>query len=192
MKPQVQEFESANIKTELPDFKSGDTLEVSFRIHEGEKERIQVFRGTVIQIRNAGMGKTVTLRKMSGNVAVERIFPLHSPLIAKIEKIKMGKVRQARLYYLRELQGKAARIRELRKTDEPKVAEQKKKTAEKKETVKDKPEAAAEMKPEEKKPAPEQKEAKTEKAAAEKKPEEAVKEKLPEKQAEKNAEAKKE
>lgn len=102
-------------KTDLPEFRAGDTVTVSYRIKEGNKERIQQFQGTVIQRRNSGMAATFTVRKMSNGVGVERIFPINSPFIEKVEVNKRGKVRRARLFYLRELTGKAARIKERRR-----------------------------------------------------------------------------
>ncbi len=99
---------------ELPVFHTGDTISVHYNIVEGNKERIQVFRGVVIQIKGTGSTKTFTVRKMSGNVGVERIFPLNSPFIKAIEINKFGKVRQSRIYYFRELTGKKAKIKEKR------------------------------------------------------------------------------
>ncbi len=93
-------------------FKSGDTVSVSYKIREGDKERIQVFRGDVIQIKGSGTSKTFTVRKISNGVGVERVFPFNSPFIADIKNLKKGAVRRARLYYLRELSGKSARIKE--------------------------------------------------------------------------------
>lgn len=93
-------------------FKSGDTVSVSYKIKEGDKERIQVFRGDVIQIKGNGTSKTFTVRKISNGVGVERVFPFNSPFIAEIKNLKKGAVRRARLYYLRELSGKSARIKE--------------------------------------------------------------------------------
>lgn len=98
--------------TEMDFFKSGDTVAVSYRIIEGSKERIQIFRGDVIQIKGTGTSKTFTVRKISHGVGVERIFPFNSPAIASVKNLKKGNVRRARLYYLRELTGKSARIRE--------------------------------------------------------------------------------
>jgi large subunit ribosomal protein L19 len=95
-------------------FTSGDTVTVSYKIVEGNKERIQNFRGVVIQVKGTGVTKTFTVRKMSGNIGVERIFPLYSPFIDKIEVNKKGSVRRAKLYYLRTLTGKKARIKEKR------------------------------------------------------------------------------
>ncbi|MBQ3636520.1 MAG: 50S ribosomal protein L19 [Bacteroidales bacterium] len=97
---------------ELPEFKSGDTISVSYKIKEGNKERIQVFKGVVIQIKGEGGNKRFTVRKISGGVGVERIFPMNSPFIEKVEVDRRGKVRRARLYYLRGLTGKKARIKE--------------------------------------------------------------------------------
>jgi len=99
---------------ELPEFSSGDTITVHYKIKEGEKERIQQFRGVVIQRRGEGGTETFTIRKMSGNVGVERIIPVNSPNIDKIEINKKGKVRRARIFYFRKLTGKKARIKELR------------------------------------------------------------------------------
>lgn len=98
----------------FPAFKSGDTITVDYRITEGNKERIQQYRGVVIKISGHGDKKRFTVRKMSDNIAVERIFPLDSPFIEKIEVNKVGKVRRAKLYYLRDLTGKKARIKEKR------------------------------------------------------------------------------
>jgi len=97
---------------ELPSFKSGDTVSVSYKIKEGNKERIQQFQGVVLQRRGAGATETFTVRKMSGNIGVERIFPINSPFIEAINIIKRGYVRRARIFYFRERTGKSARIRE--------------------------------------------------------------------------------
>ena len=99
-------------KKEVPSFKSGDTITVSYRIREGNKERIQSVRGVVIQIKGRGITKMFTIRKVSNGVGVERIFPLYSPHIDSIEVNKVGVVRRARIYYLRDLTGKKARIKE--------------------------------------------------------------------------------
>jgi large subunit ribosomal protein L19 len=99
---------------EQPQFRSGDTVTVHYKIREGNKERIQNFRGVVIQLNSEGLTKTFTVRKMSGNIGVERIFPLYSPFIDLIEVNKKGSVRRAKLYYLRALTGKKARIKEKR------------------------------------------------------------------------------
>ncbi len=106
-----KEFE---VNNEFPKFKAGDTVTVHYKIKEGEKERIQMYRGVVIQRRGSGVTETFTVRKMSGNVGVERIFPVNSPFISKIEINKYGRVRRARLFYLRALTGKKARIKEKR------------------------------------------------------------------------------
>lgn len=110
----MRELTSDQLKTDLPDFGPGDTLRVHVRVIEGEKERIQIFEGNVIQRKGGGIQETVTVRKITQGVAVERIFPIHSPRIARIERIRRGRVRQARLFYLRGRKGKAARIREKR------------------------------------------------------------------------------
>jgi large subunit ribosomal protein L19 len=109
----VVEKELGTVKS-FPDFKSGDTITVNYKIKEGNKERIQQFRGTVIQKKGNGATSTFTVRKMSGNVGVERIFPTASPFIDSIEVNKKGHVRRARIYYLRGLTGKKARIQEKR------------------------------------------------------------------------------
>lgn len=113
---ELQQVEMPYLKTDLPDFRSGDTVRVHVRVIEGEKERIQVFQGVVIGRKGGGTRETFAVRKISGGVAVERIFPLHSPIIAKLEVVREGRVRRAKLYYLRALRGKAARINE-RRTD---------------------------------------------------------------------------
>jgi large subunit ribosomal protein L19 len=100
--------------TDIPEFRAGDTLDVHVRVIEGDKERIQIFSGVCIKRAGRGVNATFTVRKISNGVGVERIFPLHSPRIAKIEVKRQGKVRRAKLYYLRNLQGKAARIKEKR------------------------------------------------------------------------------
>ncbi|GJM43819.1 MAG: 50S ribosomal protein L19 [Gemmatimonadota bacterium] len=107
--------EASGLRTDLPDFQPGDSVEVHVRVREGNKERIQVFAGDVIQRRGAGTQATVTVRKLSNGVGVERIFPLNSPSIAKFEVTRQGEVRRAKLYYLRGLTGRAARIRERRR-----------------------------------------------------------------------------
>jgi large subunit ribosomal protein L19 len=107
--------EQALVKDEVPVFKAGDTVNVYYRVREGEKERIQQFEGVVISRRGSGPNETFTCRKISfGNIGVERIFPIHSPFIAKIDVLREGIVRRSKLYYLRERQGKAARIKEKR------------------------------------------------------------------------------
>lgn len=99
------------VRTDIPKFNSGDHIRVHVRVVEGDKERIQIFEGDVISVRGAGLNKSFTVRKVSSGVGVERIFPINSPKIAKIELLKEGNVRRAKLYYLRNLSGKAARIK---------------------------------------------------------------------------------
>ncbi len=108
----IVEAEYAEKKAAFPDFKAGDTVNVHVKIKEGNKERVQQYKGTVIQRRNSGLNETFTVRKISGGVGVERIFPVLSPSIEKVEVLRKGKVRRARLFYLRGRQGKAARIKE--------------------------------------------------------------------------------
>ena len=108
----VDEIEKTMIRSDLPDFRPGDTVAVHYKIKEGERERIQVFEGVVIAKKNGGSRETFIVRKISYGVGVERIFPLHSPLIDKIEVKRQGKVRRAKLYYLRGLSKKASRIKE--------------------------------------------------------------------------------
>lgn len=100
------------IRDDIPDFAPGDTLRVNVRVREGDKERIQVFEGVCIARKNGGVSETFTVRKISNGVGVERIFPLHSPTVESIKVVRRGVVRRAKLYYLRKLRGKAARIRE--------------------------------------------------------------------------------
>ncbi len=102
------------LKKNIPDFNPGDTISMDIRVVEGDKERIQRFQGVVIARKHGGIEETVTVRKISNGVGVERIFPIHSPMIASIKVIRQGKVRRAKLHYLRSLTGKAARIREKR------------------------------------------------------------------------------
>ncbi len=103
------------LRNDIPEFKAGDTLSVHVRVIEGDKERIQIFQGVCIKRKGGGINETFTVRKISNGVGVERIFPLNSPRVAKIEVKRLGKVRRAKLYYLRGLRGKAARITELKK-----------------------------------------------------------------------------
>ena len=110
----IDKLEMEQIKKDIPAFKAGDTLKVHVKITEGDKQRIQVFQGVCIKRLNRGLGSSYTVRKMSGNIGVERIFPLHSPSVDKIEVVRVGQVRRAKLYYLRNLRGKAARISEKR------------------------------------------------------------------------------
>ncbi|ADD69039.1 ribosomal protein L19 [Denitrovibrio acetiphilus DSM 12809] len=111
----IESVESQFNNKELPEFRAGDTVKVHFRITEGNKERIQVYEGLVLKIHNASSNSTFTVRKMVGDIGVERIFPFYTPKIDKIELVRKGRVRQSRLYYMRELRGKAARIKERRK-----------------------------------------------------------------------------
>ncbi len=110
----IDRLEMAQMKKNIPQFKAGDTLRVHVKIVEGDKQRIQIFQGVCIKRMNNGLGSTFIVRKISDSVGVERVFPLHSPTIDKIEVVTVGRVRRAKLYYLRKLQGKAARIREKR------------------------------------------------------------------------------
>ena len=108
----IESIEREHVRTDLPDFKAGDTVGVHVKIVEGDKERTQIFQGAVISKRKGGTRATFTVRKVSYGIGVERIFPLFSPRIEKIEVVSRGKVRRAKLYYLRKLRGKAARIKE--------------------------------------------------------------------------------
>ena len=110
----VNQLEKEMMRLDLPDFSPGDTIKVYVKIKEGEKERIQVFQGVVISKRKGTTNATFTVRKVSYGVGVERIFPLHSPIIHNIEVVTRGRVRRAKIYYLRNLRGKAARIKERR------------------------------------------------------------------------------
>jgi large subunit ribosomal protein L19 len=108
----IQNWTHGELRKDIPEFKAGDTINVHVRVIEGDKERLQAFQGVVLQRRSSGMDETFTVRKISGGVGVERIFPLQSPSVAKIEVLRRGRVRRARLNYLKSLKGKAARIRE--------------------------------------------------------------------------------
>jgi len=110
----VDALVAGELREDIPDFGPGDTLAVHAKVREGNKERIQVFEGVVIKRKGAGINETFTVRKISNGVGVERIFPLHSPNIDKIVRLRAGKVRRSKLYYLRGLRGKAARIAEKR------------------------------------------------------------------------------
>jgi len=110
----LREVTSDQLKSDLPEFGPGDTLRIHVRVVEGDKERVQVFEGNVLQRKGSGIQETVTVRKVTQGVAVERIFPVNSPRIAQIERIRRGRVRRARLFYLRSRKGKAARIKEKR------------------------------------------------------------------------------
>jgi large subunit ribosomal protein L19 len=108
----LDSIEKTQLKDNIPSFQSGDSVKVHVRIKEGNKERLQVFEGVVIAIKHGGVRETVTVRKVSFGVGVERIFPLHATIVDHIDVIRRGKVRRAKLYYLRDLRGKAARIKE--------------------------------------------------------------------------------
>ncbi|SDK93858.1 50S ribosomal protein L19 [Alkalibacterium thalassium] len=117
MNPLIEAITQEQLRSDLPDFRPGDTVRVHARIVEGERERIQLFEGVVIKRRGQGISEMYTVRKISNGVGVERTFPVHSPRVAKIEVLRQGRVRRAKLYYLRNLRGKAARIPErVRKT----------------------------------------------------------------------------
>lgn len=113
MHPLIQKVTESQKRQDIPEFRPGDTLRVHVKVIEGQRERVQVFEGVVIQRRGGGISETFTVRKVSYGVGVERTFPLHSPRIEKIEVVRRGKVRRAKLFYLRKLRGKAARIKEI-------------------------------------------------------------------------------
>lgn len=108
----IKNIEQAQLKADIPAFNVGDTVKVHYRVVEGTRERIQVYEGTVIKIQGSGLRKTFTVRRLSYGVGVERTFPLHSPRVEKIAVTRRGKVRRARLFYLRQRQGKAAKVKE--------------------------------------------------------------------------------
>ena len=110
----INALEQQGLREDIPEFRPGDTVRVSVRVREGEKERLQAFEGVCIGRRGAGISETFTVRKVSSGIGVERIFPLHSPNLAEIKVVRLGRVRRAKLYYLRKLSGKAARIKERR------------------------------------------------------------------------------
>ena len=110
--PIIEKLSSSQLRSDVPDFRPGDTVRVHALIVEGDRERVQIFEGLVIKRRGYGISETYTVRKMSSGVGVERTFPVHSPRVAKIEVVRKGKVRRAKLYYIRSLSGKAARIKE--------------------------------------------------------------------------------
>ena len=110
----IAELEQAQLRTDVPGFRPGDTLKVHVKVTEGNRSRIQVFQGIVIRRQGGGLRETFTVRKVSFGVGVERTFPVHTPIISKIEVVTRGDVRRAKLYYLRERHGKAAKIKELR------------------------------------------------------------------------------
>ena len=109
----IEQIEKENLKSSVPSFNVGDTVKVSFKVIEGTKERIQAFEGIVIAKRNSGLRETFTVRRVSYGIGVERTFPLHSPKVADILVVRKGKVRRAKLYYLRDLTGKAAKVQEI-------------------------------------------------------------------------------
>lgn len=111
---QLAHIDQTQMKQELPDFRPGDTIRVHVRIVEGNRERVQAFEGVVIGIQGCGLRRTFTVRKVSYSIGVERVFPLHSPKIESIQLVRRGRVRRAKLYYLRKLRGRAARIKEKR------------------------------------------------------------------------------
>ena len=121
---EIRAIEASQMKDELDNFKVGDTVKVHFKIVEGKTERIQVYEGLVIAMKNSRVGKTFTVRKNSYGVGVERVFPIHSPRVTRVELTRAGRVRRAKLYYIRDKIGKAAKIRELivRKSAKPAVA----------------------------------------------------------------------
>jgi len=108
----IREVTQDQLRSDVPDFRPGDNVKVHVRLKEGNKERIQVFEGLVIARKHGGISETFTVRKISSGIGVERTFPLHAPSVAKIEVTRRGRVRRAKLYYIRDLRGKAARIRE--------------------------------------------------------------------------------
>jgi len=110
----VDQVASASLRDDLPEFRAGDTLKVHVKVIEGNRSRVQVFQGVCLKLQGSGVGRTFTVRKVSFGVGVERTFPLHTPIIEKIEVVTRGDVRRAKLYYLRTLRGKAAKIKEKR------------------------------------------------------------------------------
>ena len=111
----IRSIEKAQLRTDLPEFGIGDTVRVWVKVVEGSRERLQAFEGTVIAMRNGGVRETFTVRRVSYGIGVERTFPIHSPRVDRVEVIRHGKVRRAKLYYLRSLQGKAAKIKEVKR-----------------------------------------------------------------------------
>ena len=109
----IDQIEKENLKSTVPAFNVGDTVKVSFKVIEGTKERIQAFEGIVIAKKNSGIRETFTVRRLSYGIGVERTFPVHSPKVADVKVVKQGKVRRAKLYYLRDLTGKAAKVQEI-------------------------------------------------------------------------------
>ena len=125
----IDQIEAGEMKKEPPVVRPGDTVKVHMRIVEGEKERIQIIEGVVIRVKGGGARKTITVRKISFGIGVERIFPIHSPRVEKVEIVKRSKVRCAKLYYLRDLRGKAARLKEIKVTAPKKKSSKAKKKA---------------------------------------------------------------
>lgn len=111
----IQLVEQDQLRTDIPEFKAGDTIAVHYKVKEGDKERVQIFEGVVIRVNGGGIAKTFTVRKVTAGVGVERIIPVNSPSIEKIEVKRIGRVRRSKLYYLRGLSGKKARIKEIRR-----------------------------------------------------------------------------
>ena len=128
----IDRIEAGELKKEPSAVRIGDTVRAHIRIVEGEKERVQVFEGVVIRLHGGGSRETMTVRKVSFGVGVERIFPLHSPRLEKVDVVKRAKVRQAKLYFLRDLRGKAARLKELKPKIDPNKKQKAKKSAKKK------------------------------------------------------------
>ncbi len=120
--PKIQQLENAQLKKDLPNFRPGDTVAIHYKISEGDKLRVQVFRGVVIKHRRAGARSTITVRKQSFSVGVERTFMLHTPRMEKLEVVSRGAVRRGRLFYLRQLEGKAARVRDYTENTAPAAA----------------------------------------------------------------------
>jgi large subunit ribosomal protein L19 len=112
----LDDIDQVSLRDDIPDFRAGDTIKVHVKVIEGSRSRVQVFQGVVIRRHGGGIGETYTVRKVSFGVGVERTFPLHTPVVEKVELVTRGDVRRAKLYYLRELRGKAAKIKEKRVT----------------------------------------------------------------------------
>lgn len=115
MNPLIQSLTEGQLRSDIPEFRAGDTVRVHAKVVEGTRERIQIFEGVVISRKGQGISEMYTVRKISGGIGVERTFPIHTPRVDKIEVVRYGKVRRAKLYYLRALQAKAARIKEIRR-----------------------------------------------------------------------------
>lgn len=115
MNPLIQSLTESQLRNDVPEFRAGDTVRVHAKVVEGNRERVQIFEGVVISRKGQGISEMYTVRKISGGIGVERTFPIHTPRVEKIEVTRHGRVRRAKLYYLRALQGKAARIREIRR-----------------------------------------------------------------------------